>query len=112
VLERLRTGVAVVRQDVDEPPRRVRLAAPVHTGAMLWGALVVGANHAERFGPGAEETLQDYADLIATAVANAEDRARLHSEAATDALTACPTAAPSARGWPARSRAPSATAAR
>jgi diguanylate cyclase (GGDEF)-like protein len=90
VLERLRTGVAIVRQDVDDSPRRVRLAAPGHTGATLWGALVVGANHPERFGPGAEETLQDYADLIATAVANAEDRARLHSQAATDALTGLP----------------------
>ncbi len=90
VLERLRAGAAVTRQEVDEPPRRVRLAAPVHTGATLWGALVVGANAADRFAPGAEEHLLDYADLIATAVANAEDRARLHSEAATDAVTGLP----------------------
>ena len=40
--------------------------------------------------PGAEERLHDYADLIATAVANAEDRARLDAEAATDALTGLP----------------------
>jgi diguanylate cyclase (GGDEF)-like protein len=90
VLERLRAGAAVTRQEVDDPPRRVRVAAPVHTGATLWGALVVGANAPESLAPGAEEHLHDYADLIATAVANAEDRARLHSEAATDALTGLP----------------------
>jgi diguanylate cyclase (GGDEF)-like protein/putative nucleotidyltransferase with HDIG domain len=62
----------------------------VHTGASLWGALVVGVTPSIGFATGAEEQLLDYADLIATAVANAEDRARLHSEAATDALTALP----------------------
>jgi diguanylate cyclase (GGDEF)-like protein/putative nucleotidyltransferase with HDIG domain len=90
VLERLRAGAAVARQEIDEPERRVRLAAPVHTGATLWGALVVGADPAPGFAPGAEEHLHDYADLIATAIANAEDRARLHSQAATDALTGLP----------------------
>jgi diguanylate cyclase (GGDEF)-like protein/putative nucleotidyltransferase with HDIG domain len=90
VLERLRAGAPVVRQEADEPERRVRLAAPVHTGAALWGALVVGADPARGFAPGAEDHLHDYADLIATAVANAEDRARLHSQAATDALTGLP----------------------
>jgi diguanylate cyclase (GGDEF)-like protein/putative nucleotidyltransferase with HDIG domain len=90
VLERLRAGAAVARGQADG--ERVRLAAPVHTGATLWGALVVGALPAEGFAQGAEEHLHDFADLIATAVANAEDRARLHSEAATDALTGLPNA--------------------
>ena len=67
-----------------------RLAAPVRTGAALWGALIVVATDPHVFAPGAEERLQDYADLIATAVANAEDRARLDAEAATDALTGLP----------------------
>ena len=59
-------------------------------GAAVWGALVVVATDPHEFAPGAEERLQDYADLIATAVANAEDRARLDAEAATDALTGLP----------------------
>ena len=46
--------------------------------------------HPHVFAPGTEERLREYADLIATAVANAEDRARLDSEAATDALTGLP----------------------
>ena len=74
----------------DGEPRRVRLAAPVRTAAVLWGALIVGAQEAAGFAPGAEERLPDYTDLIATAVANAEDRARLDAEAAIDGLTGLP----------------------
>ena len=48
------------------------------------------ATDPHEFAPGAEERLQDYADLIATAVANAEHRARMDAEAATDALTGLP----------------------
>jgi diguanylate cyclase (GGDEF)-like protein/putative nucleotidyltransferase with HDIG domain len=89
-LSRLRAGEAIAREVVDGDPRRVRLAAPVHTGAALWGALMVGAPETTGFAPGAEERLPDYADLIATAVANAEDRARLDTEAAIDGLTGLP----------------------
>ena len=68
----------------------MRLAAPVHTGTALWGALVVAAPDTSGFAPGAQERLPDYTDLIATAVANAEDRARMDTEAAIDGLTGLP----------------------
>jgi diguanylate cyclase (GGDEF)-like protein len=90
LLDRLRAGAAIARDEVADAPRRVRLAAPVRAGAKVWGALVVAARAPHDFAPGAEERLEDYAELIATAVANAEDRARLDSEAATDALTGLP----------------------
>ena len=90
LLARLRDGEAAPRAVTDGEPRRVRLAAPVHTAAVLWGALIVGAPEASGFAPGAEERLPDYTDLIATAVANAEDRARLDTEAAIDGLTGLP----------------------
>jgi diguanylate cyclase (GGDEF)-like protein len=92
LLDRLRCGGAIARDrlDVDGGDPCERLAASVRTGAAVWGALVVVATEPQGFAPGAEARLREYADLIATAVANAEDRARLDREAATDALTGLP----------------------
>ncbi len=91
LLDRLRTGDAIARDRLeDDRYDCARLAAPVRTGASLWGALIVVASAPHDFAPGAEERLHDFADLIATAVANAEDRARLDREAATDGLTGLP----------------------
>jgi diguanylate cyclase (GGDEF)-like protein len=90
LLDRLRGGDAIASERLDGEYHSTRLAARVRTGAALWGALVVVATDPHEFAPGADERLQEYADLIATAVANAEDRARLDNEAATDALTGLP----------------------
>jgi diguanylate cyclase (GGDEF)-like protein len=90
LLYRLRHEGATVREDAGPGRHRSRLAAPVHVGASLWGALVVAARDSGAFGADAERRLQDYADLIATAVANAEDRARLETQAATDPLSGLP----------------------
>jgi diguanylate cyclase (GGDEF)-like protein/putative nucleotidyltransferase with HDIG domain len=90
LLDRLRAGDPVARDEAGDRPRHTRLAAPVHTGTAPWGALVVAAREPHDFGVGGEERLQEYADLIAVALANAEDRARLDSEAATDQLTGLP----------------------
>jgi diguanylate cyclase (GGDEF)-like protein len=90
LLDRLRCGEAIARDRMDGDHHCERLAAPVRTGAAVWGALVVVATDPHEFAAGAEERLQEYADLIATAVANAEDRARLDREAATDPLTGLP----------------------
>ena len=90
LLDRLRCGEAIAGDRMDGEYRCMRLAAPVRNGAAVWGALVVVANDPHEFASGAEQRLQDYADLIATAVANAENRARLDAEAATDALTGLP----------------------
>jgi diguanylate cyclase (GGDEF)-like protein/putative nucleotidyltransferase with HDIG domain len=90
LLDRLRCGDAISRGRLDGKYHCTRLAAPVRSGGALWGALVVVANDPHEFAPGAEERLREYAELIATAVANADDRARLDSEATTDALTGLP----------------------
>jgi diguanylate cyclase (GGDEF)-like protein len=90
LLDRLRGGAAIARDRMDGDYHCDRLAAPVRTGASVWGALVVVASDPHEFAAGAEERLQEYADLIATAVTNAEDRARLDREAAVDALTGLP----------------------
>jgi len=43
LLNRVRAGAAIARDEVADAPRRVRLAAPVRAGAQVWGALVVAA---------------------------------------------------------------------
>jgi diguanylate cyclase (GGDEF)-like protein len=90
LLDRLRAGEPIARDQTGEDPPLVRMAAPVHTGTAPWGALVVAGRPPHELGQGSEERLQEYADLIAIALANAEDRARLDSEAATDHLTGMP----------------------
>jgi diguanylate cyclase (GGDEF)-like protein len=66
------------------------VGAPVHVGGVIWGVLIAGARKPAAFPLGAEERLRDYAELIATAVANAEDRARLDRQAGVDPLTELP----------------------
>ncbi|HEX6743964.1 MAG TPA: diguanylate cyclase [Solirubrobacteraceae bacterium] len=90
LLDRLRAGEPIAGERMDDEHHCTRLAAPIRHGAAVWGALVVVASDPHEFAPAAEQRLQDYADLIATAVANADNRARLDAEAATDALTGLP----------------------
>jgi diguanylate cyclase (GGDEF)-like protein/putative nucleotidyltransferase with HDIG domain len=90
LLDRLRAGEPIACDQSEDGPRLVRMAAPVHTGAAPWGALVVAVREPHELDHGSEERLQEYADLIAIALANAEDRARLDSHAATDHLTGLP----------------------
>jgi len=90
LLDRLRSGEAIAGDRMDGERHCMRLAAPIRHGAAVWGALVVVATDPHDFAAGAERRLQDYADLIATAVANAETRARMDAQAATDALTGLP----------------------
>ncbi|MEY2532470.1 MAG: hypothetical protein QOF29_380 [bacterium] len=95
-LARVRTAAAPIRIDEygeDHVSRaqtfgyRSFIGAPVYADTALWGALVVTAGRPHAFAPGAEDRLRDYADLIATAVANAEDRTRLDRQAGVDPLT-------------------------
>jgi diguanylate cyclase (GGDEF)-like protein len=93
LLDRLRAGEPIARDETDGERPLVRLAAPVHSGAAPWGALVVAGRPPHELGVGGdgiEERLQEYAELIALALANAGDRARLDNEAATDHLTGLP----------------------
>jgi GAF domain-containing protein len=62
------------------------VGCPIEVHGTIWGAIVVGTTGAEPFPPEAEQRLTQFADLVATAVANAEARgenARLgHEQAA------------------------------
>lgn len=62
-------------------------AAPVHVGNTRWGAVAVLSHEADSFGPRVEDRLARFAELVGLTVANADARARLASQAATDPLT-------------------------
>jgi signal transduction histidine kinase len=50
------------------------VGCPIVVRGTIWGAIVVGTTRAEPFPPEAEVRLTQFADLVATAVANAEAR--------------------------------------
>jgi GAF domain-containing protein len=56
---------------------RSAAGAPIRVGDNVWGALIVGAARAGPLPPSTELRLQDFADLVSTAIANAETRAQL-----------------------------------
>jgi diguanylate cyclase (GGDEF)-like protein len=98
-LARVRSIAAPIRIDRYEPDQRSRVSAfgyrsfvgaPVHAGNAIWGALTAASRRPAAFAPGAEGRLSDYADLIATAITNAEARSRLDRQAGVDPLTELP----------------------
>jgi diguanylate cyclase (GGDEF)-like protein len=66
---------------------RASAAAPVSVGGRLWGAVLATTRDERGMPPRASERLSHFADLVGLAIANAEARARLIEQAATDALT-------------------------
>jgi diguanylate cyclase (GGDEF)-like protein/putative nucleotidyltransferase with HDIG domain len=80
-------GAGAEEEEVLGLRHRSLLVAPVHTGAKVWGAVVAAASAPAAFDDVAAERLQEYADLIATAIANAEDRVLLQRQAGRDPLT-------------------------
>ena len=56
---------------------RSEVGAPVIVDDSVWGALIVGTDHAEPLAPGAEWRVASFAELIGTAVSNATARAEL-----------------------------------
>ncbi|MGH2871174.1 MAG: sensor domain-containing diguanylate cyclase, partial [Solirubrobacteraceae bacterium] len=63
------------------------LIAPLAVGGRTWGFLAAVAREAGALGNQHERRLSEFADLIAAAVNNIEDRAALARQAATDSLT-------------------------
>jgi len=65
---------------IGETARRVGLrsivAAPIIVADRLWGAIAVGSKHVDRVPPETESRLGEFTELMATAIANAESRAR------------------------------------
>jgi diguanylate cyclase (GGDEF)-like protein len=98
-LARVRAAGAPIRIDRYDPgqPSRAQafgygslVVAPIYAGNTIWGALTAASSRQAWFAPGAEGRLSDYADLIATAVTNAEARSRLDAQAGVDPLTELP----------------------
>lgn len=56
---------------------RSAVGAPVIVEEKIWGALIVGSAGRQPLPPGTEERIGDFADLVSTAIANAETRAEL-----------------------------------
>jgi PAS domain S-box-containing protein len=56
---------------------RSAVGAPIIVDGRIWGALVVGSSRSERMHPETEARIGDFADLVATAISNAETRAEL-----------------------------------
>ena len=63
------------------------IVSPVRVGGRSWGALAVTAAEPVRLTTADEEQLQEFGDLLATAIASIDDRAKLAAQAATDPLT-------------------------
>jgi len=63
---------------------RSAVALPIHVDGRLWGMIAVGSGEGP-LPPGAEQRMSEFTDLVATAVANAQNRGAL--EASRDDLT-------------------------
>ncbi len=91
VLRAERGGATVVAgswisPELAGPAPHCSLTAPIRVDGAEWGALTVMSENPA--GPaGAGPLLGDFAELVAVAISNAEDRARLAAQAATDSLT-------------------------
>jgi diguanylate cyclase (GGDEF)-like protein len=66
---------------------RATIVAPVRMGERTWGLLAVAASEADAFTESDEQTLSEFGDLLATAIASAEERATLAEQALSDSLT-------------------------
>ncbi|WP_433192858.1 DUF4118 domain-containing protein [Nocardia sp. CA-107356] len=53
------------------------VGAPVVVDGHLWGAIIVGSSRREPFPPDTEARLAEFADLVATAISNADSHAKL-----------------------------------
>jgi len=56
---------------------RSAVGAPIVVDGRVWGALVIGSSQTEPMPPETEARVGDFADLVATAITNAETRAEL-----------------------------------
>ncbi len=63
------------------------IVSPVRVGVRVWGALAVTAAEPVRLTASDEQQLQEFGDLLATAIASIDDREKLAAQAATDPLT-------------------------
>lgn len=64
---------------------RASIVAPISVGGRIWGVLAAGSP--QPFNAQDEARLMAFGDLLATAIASIEDRAKLATEASSDPLT-------------------------
>jgi GAF domain-containing protein len=67
---------------------RSAVGAPIHVAGRLWGVIALNSERAQPFALDTEERLVGFADLVATAVANADARAELQASRARVIATA------------------------
>jgi diguanylate cyclase (GGDEF)-like protein/putative nucleotidyltransferase with HDIG domain len=63
------------------------IVAPVQLSGETWGAITVATEEPTRLGFRDEHQLMEFGDLLASAIASIDDRARLAAQALTDPLT-------------------------
>ena len=64
------------------------IVAPIRVGGETWGVLAVTAGAPKRAHSAlTSEHLMEFGDLLSTAIASIEDRAKLAAQASTDPLT-------------------------
>ena len=68
-------------------PYRSGVAAPIRVGPRMWGAIGAVTSRPELLSDGCEQRLGSFGELVGVAIANAEARARLAAQAASDPLT-------------------------
>ena len=83
----IRTDGHAADSPVGELGYTTSIISPVRVGATAWGALAVTVAEPTRLTADDEERLQQFGDLLATAIASIDHRAKLAAQAATDPLT-------------------------
>jgi diguanylate cyclase (GGDEF)-like protein len=83
--------VRVEGHAADSPVGRLGYTAsivtPIHVAGAIWGVMAIAAAEPTVLGAEDEERLMKFGDLLATAITNIEDRAKLADQAASDPLT-------------------------
>ena len=90
VLHQVLEGGKAVREDTPvpgAPSSNCVVIAPVRVGEVIWGALAATSTAPGGLRADAATWLTDFAELLALAIVNTEQRMRLTAEAATDPLT-------------------------
>jgi PAS domain S-box-containing protein len=76
-IDSFETAPGSIAASVRDVGLRVAVGAPIVVGDRLWGAAVVGSYRPEPLPPDTEARVGDFADLVATAIANAQAHSEL-----------------------------------
>jgi signal transduction histidine kinase len=72
-----RNAPGLAAADIPEPGSRSGVGAPIVADGRLWGSAIVGSSGPEALPPDTAARVGDFADLVATAIANAATREEL-----------------------------------